>query len=1032
MEQNIILAGVGGQGILTIARVMATAALRRGLGVKQSESHGMSQRGGAVVSHFRVADHALASDLIPLGRAELVIALDPLEALRYVQYLRDDGAIVTSSNAFVNISDYPPIEDVLERVTHAGKEHVLADADRLARAAGSSRSSNMVVLGAASHHLAFAAADLEAAIAEVFAPAGERVREVNLRAFRFGADLARAYREGLQRGGTSRAVRHWLATIPPEHLASHESVVDATSFTFEAAGADALSAAEAHAFERILVNAYESGRRQLYEHEVYTLIQLVGAIAPPRHALVRRGEPVTRELLERFPGERVVLKIVSPEVVHKSDAQGVVFVPKDLATVDREVERLANAFAPHAEGVLLVEHVPEARAGFGSELFVGIRATRELGPVIAAGIGGLDTELLAKKMRPKAAVAKAVALDVTAEEFLDLFRQTAIYDILTGRARGHRAVVGDGELLRCFRAFLVMARRFCVDRGAEGPDLLELEVNPFAFRHGRLVPLDGRGRMQRVWGKLAPRPEGHIRAMLEPRSIGVLGVSSAAGGFGRIILQNLVACGFPRDGLVIVKPGVDGGRIDGVRCVPDVAALPDPTDLLVLAAKAEQVPALVREVGASGKVRSAILIPGGVGETEGSEALREDLAAALAEVRAKDGGTVFLGPNSMGVLSRPGGYDTFFIPSAKLDKRLSVAPRRAALVSQSGAFMLSRLSSLEHLGPALAVSIGNQADVTLGDLVAVIAARDDIDVIGVYAEGFVDLDGLAFVRAVREATRRKKLVVFYKAGRTEPGRSAAAGHTAAVAGDYEVAEAAVAQAGAIVADSFQDFEQLLELGTALHGKRFSGLRLGAMSNAGFEAVGMADGVIGAGYEVAMATLDEPTRVLLRRTRWRRTASAAWPTRGTRSTSRRWPTRPPTKRPRAAGGARGRRAHRVDACRALRLRTTAGELAALGALAERVPAWAAGGDEAAGVRSTPIQLYDALAGAVRARRRCRSSRAADQAVRALGCATSAASHNLGKTRTLLGADGLAVRGHLSGGAPVGRLRRHCARVRRLKV
>ena len=315
MEQNIILAGVGGQGILTIARIMATAALRRGLDIKQSETHGMSQRGGAVVSHFRVSDRPLASDLIPLGRADLVIALDPLEALRYVQYLREDGAIVTSANAFVNISNYPPIEEVLERVATAGREHVLADSDRLARAAGSSRASNVAMLGAASQLLVFGAADLESAIDEVFKAGGERVKEVNRRAFRFGVDSARAYREGLQRGGSSRAVRHWLATVPPENLARPESVVDQTQFTFEAAGADALSGAEAHAFERILMNAYESGRRQLYEHEVYTLVQLVGAIAPPKHALLRRGEPLTRELLERFPGDRIVMKIVSPEVV---------------------------------------------------------------------------------------------------------------------------------------------------------------------------------------------------------------------------------------------------------------------------------------------------------------------------------------------------------------------------------------------------------------------------------------------------------------------------------------------------------------------------------------------------------------------------------------------------------------------------------------------------------------------------------------------------------------------------------------------
>lgn len=696
----------------------------------------MSQRGGAVVSHFRMADHALASDLV-LGRADLVIALDPLEALRYVQYLRDDGAIVTSANAFVNISDYPPIEDVLERVAHAGREHVLSDADCLARAAGSSRASNMAVLGAASHLLTFGVADLEAAIDELFRPAGERVREVNRRAFRFGADHARAYREALQRGGTSRAVRHWLATVPPEHLATAESVVDATHFTFEATGADVLSGAEAHAFERILVNAYESGRRQLYEHEVYTLVQLVGAIAPPRHALVRRGEAVTRELVERFPGDKLVLKVVSPDVVHKSDAQGVAFVPRELAAVEREVARMATAFAPHAEGVLLVEHVPEARAGFGSELFVGIRATRELGPVIAAGIGGLDTEFLAKKMRPRAAVAKAVAHDVTAEEFLELFRATAIYDILTGRARGHRAVVSDGELLRCFRAFLVMAQRFCVDRGAEGPDLLELEVNPFAFRHGRLIPLDGRGRMQRAWepaGAAPARARAHAAGAADHRRARRLDERGRLRAHHPAEPHRLRRAARPADGREARRRR---HRRRGLRARHRGAAGFDRP------ARARPRPRPSRRPSscawpASGKFARPSSSPAASARPRAARRWRASSpppsprCARDRAARCSSGRTRWASCRARGATTRSSSR------ARARHKRWSAPARRLALVSQSGAFMLSRLSSREGLDPALAIRLGNQADVSLGDLVTVIAERDDIDVIGVYAEGFMD------------------------------------------------------------------------------------------------------------------------------------------------------------------------------------------------------------------------------------------------------------------------------------------------------
>jgi acyl-CoA synthetase (NDP forming) len=262
-------------------------------------------------------------------------------------------------------------------------------------------------------------------------------------------------------------------------------------------------------------------------------------------------------------------------------------------------------------------------------------------------------------------------------------------------------------------------------------------------------------------------------------------------------------------------------------------------------------------------VQCAIMIPGGVGETEGSA----EIAAAVREAIARgrrlpDGGPVFLGPNSLGAISRPGGYDTLFIPPSRLDKRWGGPGRRVALVSQSGAFIVSRMSNLETLDPAIAISLGNQLDLTAADALAAIARRDDIDTIGVYVEGFTDLDGLALLRNVAAATESGKNVVFYKAGRTDSGRSAAAGHTAAVAGDYDVCQAAANQAGALVADTFREFEQMLELCTALHARPVRGVRIGAVSNAGFECVGVADAIRGQRYRVEMAELSAATTARL--------------------------------------------------------------------------------------------------------------------------------------------------------------------------
>jgi len=861
MEFNVILAGVGGQGILSIARAVSLAAMRRGWSVKQSEVHGMSQRGGAVQAHLRLADHELYSDLIPYGSADMILSVEPLEALRYVQYLTEGGCIVSNACPFVNISNYPPIEQILDQVGRCSR-HVLVDADRLARSAGTVRAMNMVMLGAASFFMEFQPSEFEGPVTEMFGAKGPAVVEANLRAVGVGRAAARAYWGGLRRGGTPRMVRAGIESLSAEQLLHEEAVESALPLL---AGADSeLSEAEAHAVTQTLDRARRENRAQLYEHEVYALVELVGAISPPQHLLIRKGESMAPADLARFPGERVVLKTVSANIVHKSEAGGVVFAAKDPGLVDRQMQELIRrheAGGATLEGVLVVEFVEQAGAGFGRELFVGIRASREFGPVIAAGLGGVDTEYLAAKMQPGVAVAKAVVADVTADQFFELFQSTAAYELLAGRVRGHQRAVADGELLCCFRAFLALARRFCVHRGHEGPNLLELEVNPFAFVRQRMVPLDGRGRIGPVPARPTPRPEDKIGALLTPRSIAVMGVSSRRANFGRIILNNIRDCGFPGDRLYVIKDQAEA--IDGIRCLPEVGRLPERVDLLVIATAAKNMPHVVDQIIDSGKVSSVIIIPGGLGEKEGTQDVESRVRRAIAAARGRpDGGPVFLGANCLGIRSRPGRYDTFFIEDAKLDPRRHAPPRRAALISQSGAFIITRMSNLQFLDPAFAVSVGNQIDLTVSDMLRAVGRREDVDCIGVYVEGFNDLDGLSFLRAVEEASAAGKEVVFYKAGRTERGRGATAGHTASIAGDYDVCDAAAAQAGAIVVDTFKEFEQLMELATALHDKPVRGRRIGAISNAGYETVGMADAILGRRYRVEMPPLSAETRARL--------------------------------------------------------------------------------------------------------------------------------------------------------------------------
>lgn len=191
MKSDIILAGVGGQGILSIAATIGTAALEKKLNLKQAEVHGMSQRGGAVQSHMRVSSEAIASDLVARGKADLIISVEPMEALRYLPFLSNEGWIVTNTQPYINITDYPEMETIMSEI-EAQPRFVALNADEIAKEIKSPRSSNIVMLGAASPFIDIPVECFEDGIRKIFGSKGEAVVNVNLEAFRRGRAVAEA------------------------------------------------------------------------------------------------------------------------------------------------------------------------------------------------------------------------------------------------------------------------------------------------------------------------------------------------------------------------------------------------------------------------------------------------------------------------------------------------------------------------------------------------------------------------------------------------------------------------------------------------------------------------------------------------------------------------------------------------------------------------------------------------------------------------------------------------------------------------
>jgi 3-hydroxypropionyl-CoA synthetase (ADP-forming) len=604
----------------------------------------------------------------------------------------------------------------------------------------------------------------------------------------------------------------------------------------------------AQKIETILGNAHGEGREQLFEHEVYSILSHLG-ITTPTHSFVRHEEEITGETLSGFGSSRIVLKVVSRHITHKQKAGGVKAVHKDLDFVRYSFEKMKAAFGNKKikiEGILLVEYI-EYSKDLGNENLLGFRESEAFGPIISFSKGGSDAEHFATYFSaPNLILAPinrqwAEALQSSTKiqkKYLDEGKQDYISKIIDTEVK-------LSDLAIQFSSFFDMGSSF---------SMTEFEINPFVFDHdGNYIAIDGFATFRKKEKKsvdLEVKPTETLRPFFEPNGIAVIGISlTDMTNAGNIILENLntmkqkdvYGIGL-REGLLKI-----GGR--DVHIHASIREVEQPIDLAVIAVPAGATVPVVEECAAK-NVRAIILIPGGFSEVHKNVEAEDRILSICSQH-----GIRLMGPNCLGVVyageGKGSGINTFFIPEEKFSINLE-REKNVAILSQSGALGITEIYNLRNaISPKVIVSYGNQLDIDPSDLIQYFERDPMVDVIGLYIEGFKPGAGRKFFNTTAMCT---KPIIVYKAGRTDEGKLATQSHTASIAGEYEVAKAAMKQAGLIVADSMIDHGDFIKTFALLHDFEVRGNRVAVIANAGYEKTYAADNL----GELSLAELDAKT------------------------------------------------------------------------------------------------------------------------------------------------------------------------------
>ncbi len=616
---------------------------------------------------------------------------------------------------------------------------------------------------------------------------------------------------------------------------------------------ESIEAKTFESIESILSTALLSDRYILYEHEVYAILTKLG-MNTPAHRLIHLEEEITPDILSQFSSEKVVLKAIAPGLVHKNKAGAVNMVHKDLDFIKYSFSKMKNtlmAAGYHVEGILVIEFIHYSK-DLGNEILLGFRESNSFGPVISFSKGGTDAEHFATNFSSPNLILPPIDRN-WAEALL---KSTKIHKkfIAQGQTEYITKIVDAGILFSQLASFFSHLEKTDTEFVFK-----EFEVNPFVFDpYGNFIALDGYARFDKrtkIPPKVIPAPKESMTPFFSPRGIAVVGVSSSDNTKpGNIIIKNLTT--LKREDIFCINPKGGILEVSGktYSLYPFLSQIKENVDLAVIAVPAEVAPKVMAEC-AGKKVKAVILISGGFSETGKDDTLEKKIMEIATTHRIR-----VMGPNCLGVVltgyGDQKGLNTFFIPENKFILNIQKKPN-VAILSQSGALGLTAMYNLRNaISPKAIISYGNQLDVDPSDLVQYFSLDSDVAVIGCYIEGFNTYAGRLFFNTIAES---QKPVIVYKAGRTSTGQLATQSHTASIAGEYEVAKAAMKQSGAIVADTMADYSDFIKTFTLLNQFNVKGNRIAIIANAGYEKTYAADNI----GDLVVANLDKKTTSALK-------------------------------------------------------------------------------------------------------------------------------------------------------------------------